>query len=223
MHTNHNDHPQAEAPLTAGDLDAIAARHRDATPGPWGWTDIADSTAGWQGPDLTGLYLDPDRQIDKMREWRLSSERYSMGGAHQVVVIPEKAHTPLPRAGDATFIAHAWEDVRRLVANVRAQAAELARLRKAAAAVEGDPDSFDCHDGEEDGVVTSLRAHVYFLRHDLAALDEALDHWTLSDVEGAEMIVRLDRAGVAVRRTTDQHTAPEIRRSVRRNKRGART
>jgi hypothetical protein len=34
-----------DATLTPEELGAIAARHRDATPGPWGWSDWADSEA----------------------------------------------------------------------------------------------------------------------------------------------------------------------------------
>jgi hypothetical protein len=220
---NNHTNLAVETPLTAAELNAIAARHRKATPGPWGWSDIADSSAGWQGPNLTILTVgDPDREIPNGREWCLSDRGHSLSHLGQVLVIPE-TDKPLPRAGDATFIAHAWEDVRWLLATVRAQAAEIARLRKGAAPVEGDPDSFVSNEGQaHDGVTTAIRAQAYFLRHDLAALDEALAHWTLSDVEGAELIVRLDRAGVAVQRMTDQLTLPKLRQKSRRDKRGAR-
>ena len=105
---------------------------------------------------------------------------------------------------------------------MEAQQEEIARLRKAASFAEGDPDSAS-HDGEQDGVTAALRAQAYFLRHDLAALDEALVHGTLANVEGAELIVRLERAGVAVRRATDQLAAPKLRQRRRRDKSGART
>jgi hypothetical protein len=129
----------------------------------------------------------------------------------------------LPRPpADAAFVEAAWEDVRRLLATVEAQQEEIARLRKAASFAEGDPDSAS-HDGEQDGVTAALRARAYFLRHDLAALDEALVHGTLANVEGAELIVRLERAGVAVRRATDRLAAPKLRQRWRRDKSGART
>jgi hypothetical protein len=127
------------------------------------------------------------------------------------------------RLEDAEFVGTAWVDVQRLLATVRAQQEEIARLRKAASFAEGDPDSCVSHDGEHDGVTTAIRAHAHILRHDLAALDEALDQGTLPDVQGAELIVRLARAGVTVRQATDLLTAPKLRRSVRRDKRGART
>ena len=72
-------------------------------------------------------------------------------------------------------------------------------------------------------MTAALRAQAYFLRHDLAALDEALVHGTLANVEGAELIVRLERAGVAVRRATDRLAAPKLRQRWRRDKSGART
>ena len=37
MHANENHHLPAEI----ADLDAIAARHRDASPGPWTWADMS--------------------------------------------------------------------------------------------------------------------------------------------------------------------------------------
>jgi hypothetical protein len=180
MHTNHNDHPQAEAPLTAADLAAIAARHRAATPGPWGWTDIADSTAGWQGPDLTALYNHkPDTKLCTDRRWQLSPESSSMLNIKQIVVIPEVAHTPMPRAGDATFLAHSWEDVRRLLATVQAQQEEIARLREQVQAARALRDEVistvaralaDClfapGDGRHGGKVWQA----------LAELEQAIDH-----------------------------------------------
>jgi hypothetical protein len=215
------EHP--DPPLTPQELAAIAARHRDATPGPWGWSDWADGSAGYDGPDLMQhCSLGPDDEISRGRQWSLSHEGNSLSHLGQVLVIPE-TDKPLPRAGDATFLAHSWEDVGRLLATVRAKDAEIARLRKGAAPVQGDPDSFISNEGQaQDGVTTAIRAQAYFLRHDLAALDEALVHWTLSDVAGAELIVRLDRAGVAVRRMTDQLTLPKLRQKSRRDKRGAR-
>jgi hypothetical protein len=168
-------------------------------------------------------WLDPNYHVDNTAWWCLAAEERRFEFAHTVLTVEPDADLR-PRVGDMLFIAHAWEDVRRLLATVRAQQEEIARLRKFTLTVEGDPDSFISNEGQaQDGVTTAIRARAYFLRHDLAALDEALVHWTLSDVAGAELIVRLDRAGVAVRRMTDQLTLPKLRQRRRRDKSGART
>jgi hypothetical protein len=108
------DYSQA-TPLTAAELAAIAVRAAGATPGPWGWGDIGSGSSGWGGQDMHEV-CSHDR-LSEDRRWLLSHEdTFHSNIARPVLDLPESSDHPT--VGDATFIAHAREDIPRLLAEV---------------------------------------------------------------------------------------------------------
>jgi hypothetical protein len=116
-----------ESPLSEAELSAIESRAATASPAPWGWWEIKDSSAGWQGPDLVSWC--GGGELPTNRIWGLSHPDNDLGMGPQVLEFPEGA--PLPSAEDATFIAHAREDVPRLAGEIRRLRTQLEAVRAA--------------------------------------------------------------------------------------------
>lgn len=98
--------------MDVGRLAAIQGRLNRATPGPWGWWDVGDSSAGWDGPDM-------DEHCHggmPSRWWGMSHEDHALGGSPQVLEFREG--NPLPTPEDAAFLAHAWGDISWLLSEV---------------------------------------------------------------------------------------------------------
>lgn len=109
-------------PPTEQQLDEIAAREQAATPGPWGFYDgetYADVAADLE---QTG----PGSYSYREKVARLEDENYWDDQAHED---HDEERAPEQMAANAAFIAHAREDVRVLLAEVRALRSERDELR----------------------------------------------------------------------------------------------
>ncbi|MBE4790265.1 hypothetical protein [Streptomyces caniscabiei] len=108
--------------LTTQELDEIDARHKAATPGPWGVYEFGGGTAIDIAADLTdtGTGYRARREI-----CRLEDEPLDNDPAHREWTAEED--WAQVRA-DAEFIAHAPQDVRLLLAELRRQGALIAAV-----------------------------------------------------------------------------------------------
>jgi hypothetical protein len=103
--------------MTEAELSAIEARLKAASPGPWRWWDTNESGGGYWG-DLVEEW-GPGKPLGngrKDRTWFLShlDDQYEFDAA----VLELDKFTGL-KTENADFLAHSWEDVRDLVAEVR--------------------------------------------------------------------------------------------------------
>lgn len=94
----------AAGPLTADELVEIEARRAAASPGPW----------------RPGRY-------EKHHVYIPYADGLEGPGGERVVL---RMNPHFPYEADATFVGHAWEDIGRLLATVRARNEEIARLRE---------------------------------------------------------------------------------------------
>jgi hypothetical protein len=102
--------------MDQADLDAIEARLNASTPGRWR-LDNGDDSSWWDGRAWIGPEERERRGIKVCRHWHVWGPRVPIGSSgNDAYYLP-----------DMRFIAHAPEDMRALIAEVRA-------LRKAAAA-----------------------------------------------------------------------------------------
>ncbi|MDX2986534.1 hypothetical protein [Streptomyces caniscabiei] len=108
--------------LTTQELDEIDARHKAATPGPWGVYEFGGGTAIDIAADLTdtGTGYRARREI-----CRLEDEPLDNDPAHREWTAEEDWAQV---QADAAFVAHAREDVRLLLAEVRRLRFRLAEL-----------------------------------------------------------------------------------------------